>query len=117
MDERHVVDADEAHDLAQVGFLVIRGAAGVDPAASGQYVSALAAEQALRAGFGVLEGHAGTQHVVEPGLKGARDGEVVHRRGHHQYVGGEQLISQFVGTIQRRLLVGVALLGRLHPAT
>ena len=34
VDERHVVDADETHHLTQVRFLMIRRAAGVDPAAS-----------------------------------------------------------------------------------
>ena len=69
MDEGDVVDTDEGHDLTQVGFLVIAAAAGVDPAASGQHIGALAAEQALRTGFGVLEGHTGTQYMVEPGFR------------------------------------------------
>src|SRR5476651_2021116 len=34
VNEGHVVDTDESHDLTQVRFLVIRRAASVDPAAS-----------------------------------------------------------------------------------
>ena len=94
VNELDVVDPDECHDLTQVGFLVIGGAPGIDAATSGQHIGTLASEQALRAGFGVFEGHAGTQHMVQPGFQGARDGEVVHRRGHHQHVGGQQLIGQ-----------------------
>jgi hypothetical protein len=42
MDEGHVVDADEAHDLAQVGFLMVGSATGMDATASGQHEGALA---------------------------------------------------------------------------
>ncbi|MNC47715.1 hypothetical protein D3C75_967930 [compost metagenome] len=55
--------------------------------------------------------------MVQPGLQGAWDGEVVHRRSQHQYIGGQHFVGQFVGAGQRLQLVAVALLFGLHPAT
>ncbi|MNC19958.1 hypothetical protein D3C75_678980 [compost metagenome] len=89
----------------------------MNTAAGSQDDGALAGQQALRAGGGVLEGDAGTQHVVQPGLEGAGDGEVVHRRSHHQHVGGEHFIGQFVGAGQGVQFGSTALFFGLHPAT
>ncbi|MNT39299.1 hypothetical protein D3C72_1755300 [compost metagenome] len=54
--------------------------------------------------------------MVEPGLKGARDGEVVHGRGHDQHVGGQQFFGEQVGAFQGGLLARALLVGGLHPA-
>ncbi|MCY1534104.1 hypothetical protein D9M68_694620 [compost metagenome] len=70
----------------------------------------------MRAGCGVLEGDAGTQHMVQPGFQGAGDGEVVHRRGQHQDIGGQHFIGKDVGECQRGLFRLALLLCRGHPA-
>src|SRR5690606_23999979 len=49
--------------------------------------------------------------------QGAGNGEVVHRRGQHQHVGGQQFVGQQVGTGGRGALDVALLLGGLHPAT
>jgi len=54
--------------------------------------------------------------VIEPSLQGAGDGEVVHRRGQHQHISGQQLIGEQVGQRQRSLLGFTLLPGRRHPA-
>ncbi|MNH16670.1 hypothetical protein D3C79_763190 [compost metagenome] len=96
---------------------MVAGGAGVDAASGGQDDGALAGQQALRAGRGVLERDASAQHMVQPGLEGAGDGEVVHRCGHHQHIGRQQFIGQFVGSGQGVQFGRAALFLRLHPAT
>ncbi|MOA21612.1 hypothetical protein D3C78_1421140 [compost metagenome] len=96
---------------------MVQRAAGVDAAAAGQDDGALAAEQALRAVLGVLEGDAGAQHVVQPGFQGAGDAEVVHRRRQDQHVRCQQFFGQQIGALQRGGLAFAVLIDRLHPAT
>src|SRR5215207_255035 len=92
--DRDVVDADEAEDRAQVGFLKIvchvRHTRGVKAAARRGDDELSAACQAQRPGFGIAEGLTGDQDAVDPGLELARDCEVVHRRAD---VGGEELLE------------------------
>ena len=116
MDKLHILDTDKAQGLAQVGLLMIQTSAGVDTTAGGQDKGALALQQAFGALLAILEGHPGTQHMVEPGLEGAGDGEVVHGGGQHQHVGGQQFIGQGIGQRQGRTLGLALLLGRGHPA-
>ncbi|MNN65527.1 hypothetical protein D3C81_1810360 [compost metagenome] len=54
--------------------------------------------------------------MIQPGLEGAGNRKVVHRRRQHQDIRGQQLVSELIGAQQRRLLGSTLLGNRLHPA-
>ena len=55
--------------------------------------SALAAREALEAGFGFTHRAAHAHDLVDPGLQRGRQREVVDRRRDQQLIGGEELVD------------------------
>ena len=106
-DEGHVGQPHEAEEVAKVGLLEVgsRGSAlAVEAAAALDDDDALAGEKALGTLFGVAEGLAGAEDVVEPGAQRRRDAEVVHRRADDEDVGGAEFGDQRVGKGAGRVL-------------
>ncbi len=68
----------------------------------------LATAQAFRAGFGVTEGLTGNGDAIDPGLELGRNGEVVHRRGDHDGICGEEFGQGLGAQLGFVLLRGVA---------
>src|SRR5258706_2168493 len=72
VDEFHVVDAEEAQEIAYVTRLRIERRARVQPASGGEDISLLALEQALRALLAVAERFALARDVVKISLERRR---------------------------------------------
>ena len=113
-DERDVGDADEAEQRAKMGLLRVhrlRRSLAVETAPAQDDDGALALQQALRAGLAVAERHAGPQHVVEPGLQGRGDAEIVHGRADDDRVGGLEFGDELVRECLGRGLGGIGRFG------
>jgi hypothetical protein len=91
--------------------------AGMHAAGGGNDHHFLATAQAFRAGFGVTEGLAGNGDAVDPGLELGRHGEVVHRRGDHDGVGGDEFGQGRSAQFGFVLLCGVAQFSGVPAAT
>jgi len=105
------VKADEAQHMAQVGAGEIDRRAHRNAIGRERHIDLLALQQAFRTVGGIGERDLGAGDLVDPGLQGRRDREVVERRADHDHVRGLKLGDQFVG-FRKGLAGGGVIVGR-----
>src|SRR5690242_11442217 len=117
LDESHVADPHKPEDETQVGHLVIQSAqirtlpVAATARDNGEHLSVLSCKQAFWfASSGVPKGFPGSDHVVDPGSEGRRNGKVVHRSRKDDFIRFDKLGNQLVRERYRSLIVLILLL-------
>src|SRR6266849_634662 len=101
MDERDIRQPDETEDVAQIRFLVVvllgRSAGAESAATRSEDHYLLSLQNSFCTSGAVKDRAADTDDLIDPGLQGSGNRQVVHGGADHNRVSSQQLFDQRLG--------------------